>query len=251
MPGQLACVLSYGLLCTPATIEVVEPPPPTPIDTATVPELPTLPTDPTPVPTPALGDATLVLARVQAFYDGTTDLKASFTQTYVHPVYATKKVSKGQLRARKPGLMVWDYADANNADYWVDDKRIYVVESSTKQVIRRDVGDSDIAGVEKFLFGGSQLIEDFRVKLANEKLTKLYGKPGHTAIRLEPKRSNPHYREIVLVVDDATGRVDAFVVRNQDNSTNEFELTGLTRNAGLSEADLRFKKPAGYKQIDG
>ena len=49
--------------------------------------------------------ASAVLASVQAFYDGTTDLTCKFKQTYVHPVYGTRTVSHGDLKLKKPGMI--------------------------------------------------------------------------------------------------------------------------------------------------
>lgn len=246
MAGSLACILSYGLTCTPARVEPVELP-----DVA-IAQAPAG-DDPTEAkasaPPAAKGSASTLLARVQTFYSGTKDLKTRFTQTYMHPVYGTKKVSKGTLKALKPGMMVWDYEDENNADYWVEGKRLFVVEQATKQVLREDLGSSDIAGAEQFLFGSKSLTEDYLVKLADDALGERYGMKGHTAIRLKPKRANLHYQELMLIVDDETGRVDAFVVLNQDRSTNHFELTGLARNLGYKVDDFKFKTPAGYKEV--
>ena len=253
MAGSLACILSYGLTCTPATVEIAEPPPPTPLEPAAAgagdpPEPDAAPS----TGTPPKGAASKMLAKVQSFYDGTTDLKASFTQTYSNSVYGTKRVSKGVLKAVKPGKMAWDYAAADTPDIYVDGTRVWSVERDTKQVATRDIGKSDIAGVEKFLFGGKQLTEDFLVKVAEEKLQKRYAKAaGQTAIRMRPKQKNPHYKEIILVVEDATGKVPAFVVWNQDGSTNQFELAKIVRNGGLKAADVKFTKPAGYTMIDG
>lgn len=242
MPGPLACVLSYGLMCAPG--EVVEVPPPValePADTGAPDE------EPTAAPK---GAASILLAQVQSYYDGTTDLSADFQQTYVHPVYGTKKVSNGKLRVKKPGKMVWDYDASDAADVWVDGKKVWVVEQDTRQVIHKDVGTSDFAGAEKFLFGGRQLLDDFLVKIAPEALNKRYGKAGRETVLLKPKKKNPHYSQLLLVVDP-TGRVDAFVVLNNDKSTNKFELDGLARNAGLPATDFKFKKPKGFVQIDG
>lgn len=243
MPSSLACLLSYGLTCTPAKVEVVEAPPATPLEPAAV--------DPAEPPgtAPPKGAASRMLTKVQSFYDGTTDLKATFKQTYIHPVYGTKKISTGKLSAKKPGLMVWDYDKSENPDFWVDGSNVSVVEHDTKQVISKNLGKSDIAGAEKFLFGGKELTQDFQVKIAEEKYQKRYGKKGRTAIRMRPKKKNPHYSELMLIVDDSSGRVDSFVVLNQDKSTNQFELSGLDRNKGVSAASLKFKRPGGYKQI--
>ena len=250
MAGSLACILSYGLTCTPATVEIAEPPPPTPLEPAAADDPPK--DDAAPAGPAPKGAASKKLVLVQSFYDGTNSLQASFTQTYSNSVYGTKKVSKGVLKAVRPGKMVWDYAAADTPDIYVDGSRVWSVERDTKQVATRDIGKSDIAGVEKFLFGGKQLTEDFLVKLADEKLQKRYAKAaGQTAIRMKPKKKNPHYKELVLVVDDATGRVQAFVLWNQDGSTNHFALSKIVRNGGLTAKDVKFVKPAGYTMIEG
>jgi outer membrane lipoprotein carrier protein len=240
MPGSLACILSAGLTCAPAKVEVVEAPTPTPLTPAG---------DPPEEEAPVKGAASAMLAKVQAFYDGTKDLQADFKQTYIHPVYGTKKVSEGKLKALKPGKMIWDYEKSANPDFWVDGSKVWVVERDTKQVIQKDLGKSDVAGAEKFLFGGKQLTEDFLIKVAEPDFQKRYGMKDHTAVRLRPKKKNPHYKELMLVIDDATGRVDAFVVLNQDKSTNHFVLEGLSRNSGLGAGDFKFKKPAGFAEI--
>lgn len=244
MPGPIACVLSYGLMCASGDV-ITDVPPPTPLEPAVV---AATPTEEAPAPK---GEASKVLAAVQGFYDATKDLKADFKQTYTHPVYGTKTVSKGALSVKKPGKMIWDYAAKNAADFYVTKKKLQVVEHDLRQVVTRTVDTADFAGAEKFLFGGRQLVEDFRVRLANDRLVKAYGQAGHTVIELGPKKKNPHYKSLLLVVDDATGRVDAFVVRNADKSVNHFVLSGVGRNTGLSDGAFTFKKPKGYAEVDG
>jgi outer membrane lipoprotein carrier protein len=249
MPGALACVLSYGLTCAPG--EVVEVPPATPLEPAEAGDSPDPDADDGGGAEPARGEASLLLAQVQKYYDDTADMTASFTQTYVHPIYGTKKVSKGKLKVKKPGKMVWDYDEAEAADVWVAGKSVKVVEHDTRQIISKDVGSSDFAGAEKFLFGGSQLIDDFQVKMASANLDKRYGLADHAAIQLKPVKKSSHYTYLLLMIDESTGRVDAFVVLNADNSTNRFVLSAYGRNKGLSDADFTFKKPAGFVEIKG
>ncbi len=235
----VTCMLSFGLVCS----------------------APAAPTEPEPLPSvedfggdapaAAKGAASKVLAKVQTFYDETTDFESSFSQTYVHPVYGTKTVSDGKLRVKKPGKMVWDYTAQDNPDFWVDGSTVRVVERDTKQVLRKSVDSSDFAGAEKFLFGGRKLLEDFEVRMAGEKLVKRYGQAGHTAVDMRPIKKSPHYQQLLLVIDDATGRVDAFVVLNGDGSTNHFVLSGMKRNGGLGDAAFTFVKPKGFTEIEG
>ena len=201
-------------------------------------------TQPAPAPEKS---ASAVLAGVQSFYDGTVDLLGKFRQTYVHQVYGTRTVSHGAPKLRKPGMMVWDYDGAADPDFYVDGQKLSVVEHDTRQVVSQKVeGNTSLAGAMKFLFGGQKLIKDFKVRLAPEKPAKSYGMPGHTVIELKPKVQDPNYKTLLLVVDDPTGRVDAFVVRSQDNSTNHFVLTEVTTNKGLDAKEFKFKVPKGY-----
>ncbi len=246
MPSPIACVLSYGLMCTTGDV-ITEVPTPTalaPIPTVTAGATPTEPDAP-----PVKGEASKVLAQVQSFYDATKDLTANFKQTYTHPVYGTKTVTKGTLKVKKPGKMIWDYAAKDAADLYVTHDKVQVVEHDLRQVVTRNVDTTDFAGADKFLFGGRQLVDDFRVRMANDRLTKTYGSAGHTVIELAPKKKNPHYRSLLLVVDDSTGRVDAFVVRNADSSINVFRLSGLARNGGLTDGQFTFSKPKGYAEV--
>lgn len=244
MASPLVCLLSYGLMCSPGEV-IADIPAATPLE----------PAEEDPAGEEAKpGSASAMLAKVQSFYDSTKDLTAGFKQIYTHPVYNTKKVSTGTLLVKKPGMMVWDYSDAENGDFYVDGKTLQVVEHAAKQVIRKDLASSDIAGAEQFLFGGKKLIEDFRVRLAeqyNPTLHKSYGMEGHTVLELQPKKKNPHYRALALVVDDATGRVDAFAILNADKSVNHFVLSDVQANAGVGTSKVKFKKPAGYVQIEG
>lgn len=191
--------------------------------------------------------ASAVLAAVQAFYDGTVDFAGEFKQTYVHPVYGTRTVSHGVLRLKKPGMMVWDYEGKADPDFYVDGQKLWVVEHDTRQVVSQKVdGNTNLAGAMKFLFGGQKLIKEFKVRMAPEKPAATYAMPGHKVIELKPKEQNPHYKTLLLVVDDATGRVDSFVVRAQDNSTNHFVLTGVKTNQNFDAKDFKYKVPKGY-----
>jgi outer membrane lipoprotein carrier protein len=234
------CMLSFGLTCSA--------PEPSGFGTASVEDVTGIAAD---TRTSRKGDASKLVAKVEVFYDGLADFEATFTQTYVHPVYGTKTVSSGSMRVKKPGKMVWDYSAEDSPDFWIDSKTALVVERDTKQVVKVDVESSDFAGAMKFLLGGRQVLDDFRVRLAGEKLVKRYGNAGHTAVEMQPRAKNPHYQFILLVIDDSTGRVDAFVVLNGDGSTNHFVLENFEGNAGLTDEKFKFIRPKGFALVDG
>ncbi len=191
--------------------------------------------------------ASSVLTQVQTFYDGTKDLRSSFTQTYHNPTFGSTTVTKGKLELKKPGMMVWDYAGKSDQDIYADGKELWVVEHDTRQVIRTSVDqNSDVSAAMKFLFGGKKLVRDFKVRYAKEKRAKKYGDQEHHVIELKPKLKNPHYKGLALVVHHITGRVDAFVVYNQNGSTNYFVLSNVKTNLGLADSNFKFSLPKGY-----
>lgn len=191
--------------------------------------------------------ASQVLSQVQTFYDGTKDLKSQFTQTYHNPTFGSTTVTKGALKLKKPGMMVWDYAGKSDQDIYADGKELWVVEHDTRQVVRTNVDqNSDVSAAMKFLFGGQKLVREFKVRYAKDARAKKYGDAEHHVIELKPKKKNPHYKGLVLVVHHITGRVDAFVVYNQNGSTNYFQLSQIKTNNGLSAASFKFELPKGY-----
>jgi outer membrane lipoprotein carrier protein len=237
------CALSLGLLCSDVALVNDDAP-----LLALTTQAAAAPAAAAPAPAPQIKpSASAVLASVQAFYDGTVDLTCKFKQTYVHPVYGTRTVSHGDLRLKKPGMMVWDYEGKADPDFYVDSQKLWVVEHDTRQVVSQKVeGNSNLAGAMKFLFGGQKLIKEFKVRMAPDKPAKAYGMPAHRVIELKPKEQNPHYKTLLLVVDDLTGRVDSFVVRAQDNSTNHFVLTDVNTNLNLAAKDFKYVVPKGY-----
>ncbi len=245
------CLFSLGLLCSAGLSD-------TPVESGAQPAVVAERAAPAPAPAPTPAavakprSASAVLANVQRFYDGTRDLRASFEQTYTNTVYGSRRTTSGTMLLKQPGMMVWDYDGSTDADFYVDRDSLWVVEHDTRQVLTSDASaNGNIAGAMKFLFGGESLIKDFRVRLASSKLVTRYGQAEHTVIELKPRAASPDYKTMLLVVDDDSGRVDAFVVRNQDNSINHFKLSSATRNAGLADAQFSFVTPAGYVESHG
>ncbi|MCA9713508.1 MAG: outer membrane lipoprotein carrier protein LolA [Myxococcales bacterium] len=244
------CLFSLGLLCSAGISDT----PTVAVDTVARPaEAPVAPVAPIATSAPNKPrSASAVLAAVQSYYNGTQDLRASFEQIYTNVVYGSRKTSTGTLLLKRPGMMVWDYDGAADADFYVDRESLWVVEHDTRQVVTSDAAaNGNIAGAMKFLFGGEALVKDFRVRLASSALVKRYGQDGHTVVELKPRAANPDYKTMLLVVDDRSGRVDAFVVRNQDNAVNHFKLASTTRNAGVADAQFSFVTPAGYVESQG
>jgi outer membrane lipoprotein carrier protein len=192
-----------------------------------------------------------VLVLVQAYYDGTNDLEAKFKQTYWNPTYGEAKKTSGKLKLKKPGKMVWDYSDGQDADYYANGKDLWMVEHDTRQVIKTSVsGNSEVDAALKFLFGGEALTRDFKTRYSDQKRIDRYGDAEHYVVEVKPKKKNDHYEAVLLVVHAATGRVDSFVVYNTDGSSNYFQLQKIKTNVGLNDKLFDFKLPEGYVETE-
>jgi outer membrane lipoprotein carrier protein len=192
--------------------------------------------------------ASSILTLVQAFYDATADLEARFKQTYWNPTFASRTITAGDLRLKKPGMMVWDYSGKAEPDYYADGDKMWIVEHDTRQVVSAKVdGNSDLSAAMKFLFGGQTLVKEFKVRYTKDpkKIAK-YGDAQHHVLDLKPRAKSPHYKGLLLSVHATTGRVDAFVVYNQDGSSNYFQLSKLKTNRGFKKSSFEFKVPSGY-----
>lgn len=235
MDPNLACLISFGLACFGGP-EIAGPGISQPVTQVIVAQQPAWRPD----------KASEVLALVQSFYDGTKDLQAKFKQTYWNPSYGSRTKTGGKLKLKKPGQMVWDY-DGNESDYYADGKELRMVEHDTRQVIRTEVGDNaEVTAAMKFLFGGQKLVREFKVRYAKAEKTKKYGDKDHYVLELKPKKANKHYKGLLIKVHTTTGRVDDFVVYNQDGSSNHFQLRNVRTNNGLGDKVFKFKTPSGY-----
>jgi outer membrane lipoprotein carrier protein len=255
MIAPLTCLLTLGFTCQPldamlSSLDALELPAAEEeaVHAVVVEETVMSASVATPAPVPA--SASVVLQSVQKFYDATADLQANFEQTYFNPAFGDRPTTtRGLLRLKKPGKMVWDYEGKSNPDFYADGDTLWVIEHDTRQVVSRAVsGDSEVAAAMKFLFGGQELLQEFKVRFAAKARADRYGDAAHHVIELKPKLKSAAYKGLALVVDKTTGRVDQFIVYNQDGSTNHFRLDKVKANNGIADGIFEFRVPRGYVQ---
>lgn len=249
MIAPLTCLLTLGFTCQPLDAMLSS------LDTLELPAVETSVAEEAPVamssvaaPSVTPASASAVLQSVQKFYDATADLQADFEQTYFNPAFGDRPTTtRGVLRLKKPGKMVWDYAGKGDPDFYADGELLWVIEHDTRQVVSRSVsGDSEVAAAMKFLFGGQELLAEFKVRFAAKARADRYGDASHHVIELKPKLKSSAYKGLALVVDKITGRVDQFIVYNQDGSTNHFRLDKVKANNGIADGVFEFRVPRGY-----
>lgn len=194
----------------------------------------------------ASGAASLARA-VQARYERVRDFSASFTHTYEGGVLRKKAVERGTVQVKKPGRMRWQYTTPEEKLFVSDGRQIYSYLPIDKQVIVSPVPASDQAttGV-LFLTGKGDLARDFTPRLADLPP----GAPaGALALQLAPKRAQPDYDILTLVVDPATFAIRMLIAADRQGGRSTFAFGNVKENSGLSDKMFEFRIPRGADVI--
>lgn len=196
--------------------------------------------------------AAVLAARVQAFYDQTTTVQADFRQHFWVAAHARTQSSRGTITIQRPGRIRFDYAAPAGK----------VVVSTPAGFTYYEPGDDGAPGQYTrgqtegasaalgFLTGTASLSRDFRFAL------RAAGgdAPANTdALELRPRRADPHYRRVVLYVDnrpDTLGVVRRVAIEDPDGNWNRFDFTNLRFNREVSASTFQFQPPRGAREIN-
>lgn len=197
-------------------------------------------------------DARSVAAQVQAFYDQTRNVQATFYQTYYHRLYGRYQRAAGTVAFEKPGHFRFDYGRPNGKVIASNGKRLVVYEPGDPgepgQHVVRDATRAALPDAFGFLTGTTDLANDFRLRLLN---AKAWGFDGYV-LELRPKRPNPQYRRIVLLVESdpsLRGVVRTVRIDDPDGNRNKLELGHLRFNRPLNASRFAFVPPASSRPV--
>jgi outer membrane lipoprotein carrier protein len=184
--------------------------------------------------------------RIQARYDEVRDFSADFEQRYTGGALRKQSTERGTLQVKKPGRMRWEYVHPERKLFVADGRRFYAYVPADKQVIVSAISADDTAATPVlFLAGKGNLPRDFLVTA-----TTVAGAPGGSvALRLVPKRREPEYDWLALVVDQATLGLRMLVAGDSQGGTSSFTFTNLRENVGLSDKPFTFTIPRGTDVI--
>ncbi|MCB9622410.1 MAG: outer membrane lipoprotein carrier protein LolA [Sandaracinus sp.] len=192
-------------------------------------------------------DARSVAAAVQAFYDQTDTLEASFVQTHHHRVYQRTQRSTGRLVLDKPGRLRFDYDDGK---VFVSDGRHFLAydpgdDGAPGQYVKTAVGSSDLPSAFAFLTG-QRRVEEYRTRLLDG---RRYGWSG-PVLEMVPRSRDPQMRRLVLFVDARLpGVVHRLRVEDHEGNSNQFELRQVRYDREVGAARFQFTPPAGSRRV--
>jgi outer membrane lipoprotein carrier protein len=183
-------------------------------------------------------DAGALAKKVQAFYERTRDLEASFQQTYTYSGFGRRQVSKGTLKVKKPGMMRWDYASPTPKTVAVKGSRLVQYEPEENQAYVEERFDATaMSAAVTFLLGKGDLAREFALSV-----------DGAGDLVLRPKEEDPRVESIALAVGP-DGEVRATRVVDGAGNVNEIRFEKVKRNPGLPDSAFEVKLPKDVRRI--
>lgn len=183
------------------------------------------------------------LARnIQTKYDRISDFSADFVHSYRGGVLKQQATERGQLLVKKPGKMRWEYTSPEKKTFVSDGHKLYSYMPQDKQVIVSTMPPDDQAPAPAlFLTGKGNITRDFVVTF--DKVAE--APQGTLAIRLTPKKHEPEYNSLTLVVQPGTFNLVMLVTVDPQGGRSVFTFTNLRENVGLGDNQFVFNMPRG------
>jgi outer membrane lipoprotein carrier protein len=192
----------------------------------------------------------ILLKKLQGFYDGMKDYKASFKQDLADPRFGRQQTFYGYVRIKKPGRMRWDFSSPEKKSFIADGKVLWIYEPEDEQVFKRPLGESTLPSTVSFLFGKGSLAKEFEVTAPEDNGGAAGLLPGEIVLRLVPRQANSQYQHLLFVVWPESGEVRRTIVFGRDGKVNSMTFTGAVTNSNQPDTHFKFTPPKGVKVID-
>ena len=196
----------------------------------------------------ALADASKESARkeavgkLQARYEATRSMRASFRQKVESPTLASPLQSHGTVLFERPNHMRWDYAAPDEQLIIGDGKTLWIYQPDLKQVIRAQLSDAFQAQTPlTFLAGLGQVERDFDATLEREDAK-------HWVLRLVPK-GDTQLGTLVLVVRKSDAGLAEARITDPVGTTTSLTFTDEARNVDIPADRFRFEPPPGVDVV--
>jgi len=186
---------------------------------------------------------------LQRKYDKVTDFSADFVHSYRGGVLKQQATERGTLLVKKPGKMRWEYTAPEKKLFVSDGHKIYSYVPQDKLVIVGTMPTDERAPTPAlFLTGKGDLTRDFSAAF-----DKVADAPaGSIALKLTPKRREPEYESLTLVVEPNTLTLRMLITVDAQGGRSAFTFTNLKENVGVADNQFVFKMPRNVDvQTDG
>jgi outer membrane lipoprotein carrier protein len=187
------------------------------------------------------------LARdLQRKYDKVTDFSADFVHAYRGGVLKQQATERGKLLVKKPGKMRWEYTAPERKLFVSDGRKIYSYIPLDKQVVVGTMPRDEQAPTPAlFLTGKGDITRDF-----NAAFDKVPDAPsGSIALKLTPKRREPEYESLTLVVEPKTLDLQMLITIDAQGGRSAFTFTNFKENVGVTDNQFVFQMPKNVEVV--
>jgi outer membrane lipoprotein carrier protein len=179
-------------------------------------------------------------ANVQRHYDRVADFSADFVHSYRGGVLKQQATERGTLVVKKPGKMRWEYTAPEKKLFVSDGHKIYSHIPQDRQVVVGTMPRGEHATTPAlFLTGKGDITRDFSA--AYDKVAE--APPGSLILKLTPKRREPEYDSLTLVLDPATLTLRMLITVDAQGGRSAFSFSNLKENVGVADNLFVFKMP--------
>lgn len=189
--------------------------------------------------------------RVQATYERTRDLTASFTQEATSAALGRTQKAGGTVSIKKPGKMRWDYAGKEGREGQVlvsDGRTLWIYNPDDRTVLKDEIGGALERTPLAFLMGLGELTRDFDVARAEPRVA--LGRPGDVVLALTPRQPIPALQELYLAVDAQRGLVTAALIVDPFGNRTRIAFDRIRTNVGLPDSRFAFAVPPGVQVVE-
>ena len=184
--------------------------------------------------------ADTVARDLQHKYDRVTDFSADFVHSYRGGVLKQQATERGTLLVKKPGKMRWEYTAPEKKLFVSDGHKIYSYIPQDRQVIVGTMPRDEHAPTPAlFLTGKGDITRDFTAafdKVADAPM-------GALALKLTPRRPEPEYDSLTLVVDAKTLTLQMLITVDAQGGRSAFTFSNLKENIGVADNQFVFRMP--------
>jgi outer membrane lipoprotein carrier protein len=177
---------------------------------------------------------------LQRKYDRVTDFSADFVHSYRGGVLKQQATERGTLLVKKPGKMRWEYTAPEKKLFVSDGHKIYSYIPQDRQVIVGTMPTDEQAPTPAlFLTGKGDITRDFNASF--DKVAE--AQPGSFVLKLTPKRREPEYESLTLVLDPKTLTIQMLITVDAQGGRSAFIFSNLKENVGVTDNQFVFRMP--------
>jgi len=187
----------------------------------------------------------VLISRMQAAYDRTRDLKASFVQEVSLKSVGRTEREEGILYLKNPRRMLWDYQKPRIKKLVVNPQKawLYIPEDHVVYVQNADqIFKSKMA--VRFLSGMGKLREDFQVSFAD---SGAVDQDGNYRLRLIPKVAGLGADQLNLTVDKKSYQIVEGSFMDTFGNATRIRFRNIKLNNRLDDRIFTFKVPTGVE----